>query len=71
MPSTVGFSPNLEHLELLLKEMKIERPSDNELDPMVVLPISLRTISQGPLGLLELGRGLVPGIHKTSVLNQW
>ena len=56
--------PNSEHLELLLKEMKIERPSDNELDPMVVLPISLRTISQGPLRLLELGRGLVPGIRQ-------
>ena len=52
--------PNLEKLELLLIEMRIGCPSNYELDPKVVLPKFLKTISRGLLRLLELGRGLVP-----------
>ena len=48
--------PNLEKLELLLIEMRIRYPSNYELDPKVVLPKFLKTISRGLLRLLELGR---------------
>ena len=41
--------PNLEKLELLLIEMRIRYPSNYELDPKVVLPKFLKTISRGLL----------------------